>query len=75
MHAHPLKKMMQAGLLVSINSDDPAYFGGYIADNYQVAAEALNLSREEIIQLAKNSFQSSFLAADEKKEMIKKVQS
>lgn len=74
MSVYPLKKMMSGGLLVSINSDDPAYFGGYIADNYQAAAEALNLSKEEIVQLAKNSFQSSFLNADEKREMIKKIQ-
>lgn len=74
MSVHPLKKMMSDGLLVSINSDDPAYFGGYIADNYQAVAEALSLSKEEIIQLAKNSFQSSFLDADEKREMVKKIQ-
>ncbi|MBP9718400.1 adenosine deaminase [Candidatus Gracilibacteria bacterium] len=74
LHEHPLKKMMEAGLLVSINSDDPAYFGGYIADNYQAITEALNLSKEEIIQLAKNSFQSSFLTADEKREMITKIE-
>ena len=73
MQNYPLKKMMDAGLLVSINSDDPAYFGGYIADNYLAMMQALKLSRENIIQLAKNSFVSSFLPAEEKQKMLEKV--
>lgn len=71
---HPLKKMMKKGLLVSINSDDPAYFGGYIADNYRAVVQALNLSKEEITQLAKNSFASSFLKPGEKEKMIRMVE-
>ncbi len=53
---HPLRSMLARGLKVTINSDDPAYFGGYVNENY----EALNLTREEYEQLAKNSFDASF---------------
>lgn len=71
---HPLKKMMKKGLLVTVNSDDPAYFGGYVEENYLAIANALNLSKEDIIQLAKNSFTASFLDEEIKKQMIKKVE-
>ena len=70
---HPLMKMISKGLLVTINSDDPAYFGGYVNENYFGVAQALNLSKENICQLAKNSFQASFLDEEAKKQMIKKV--
>lgn len=61
MKEHPLRKMLDSGLLVSINSDDPAYFGGYLVDNYLAVTEALGLSREELCGLAVNSFATSFL--------------
>ena len=70
---HPLKKMLTAGLNVTINSDDPAYFNGYINENYLVLQKALKLTKEEIYTLAKNSFQSSFLNDSEKKHMIEKL--
>jgi len=70
---HPLKKMMGSGLLVTVNSDDPAYFGGYIEDNYIAIADALNLLKEDIYKLAKNSFMASFLNEDEKKKLIEKT--
>lgn len=70
---HPLKKMIQKNLLVTINSDDPAYFGGYVNENYSAIANALKLSKEEICQLAKNSFQASFLDDDQKEKMMQKV--
>ncbi|MDO9026924.1 MAG: adenosine deaminase [bacterium] len=73
MEDHPLQAMMQKGLLVTVNSDDPAYFGGYLNENYLAVARALNLSREEICQLAKNSFLASFLDERQKKMMLKKV--
>jgi adenine deaminase len=57
---HPLKRMLDLGLNVSINSDDPAYFGAYLGDNYRHAATALGLGAEEITRLAKNSIESSF---------------
>lgn len=70
---HPLKDMMDRGLLTTINSDDPAYFGGYINENYLAVAEALNLSKDDIYKLAKNSFTASFLEDNTKQQMIKKV--
>ncbi|HEY0105089.1 MAG TPA: adenosine deaminase [Rhizomicrobium sp.] len=62
---HPLKKMLQLGLRATVNSDDPAYFGGYLVDNYMAVADALALARDEIVTLAKNSFLGSFLGAAE----------
>lgn len=70
---HPLRKMMDAGLLVTINSDDPSYFGGYLAENYSAIAEALDLSHEELRQLAINSFTASFLEEDTKKKHIAEI--
>ena len=58
---HPMKRMLDLGLKATCNSDDPAYFGGYIGDNYLRTAEAVGLSRAEIVTLAKNSFTGSFL--------------
>lgn len=58
---HPLRKMLHAGLMVTVNSDDPAYFGGYINENFIAIAEALQLTATEIIQLAENSIGASFL--------------
>lgn len=60
LEAHPLKRMLDAGLKVTINSDDPAYFGGYVEENYVAATEALGLSRDEIERIAQNSLASSF---------------
>ena len=70
---HPLRKMMDKGLLVTINSDDPAYFGGYVNENYLAISKALNLSKEDICQLAKNSFVASFLDEEKKQQMMKQV--
>ena len=70
---HNLKDLLRRGLCVTINSDDPAYFGGYVAENYRAAREALVLSREDIVQLAKNSFEASFLPPEEKERWINAV--
>jgi adenosine deaminase len=70
---HNLKALLERGLCVTINSDDPAYFGGYVAENYRAAQEALNLSRGQIVQLAKNSFAASFLAPEEKRRWVDEV--
>jgi adenine deaminase len=59
---HNLKRLLDAGLCVTVNSDDPAYFGGYVAENYRATADALGLGRENIVRLARNSFTASFLA-------------
>lgn len=70
---HPLKKMLEKNLLVMINSDDPAYFGGYVEENYEAVADALNLTREEIVTLAKNSFRATFLLDEEKERYLRLV--
>ncbi len=58
---HPVDRMLAHGLRATINSDDPAYFGGYIGDNYRAVAKGRNLSREACVTLARNSFLGSFL--------------
>ncbi|MRS11681.1 MAG: adenosine deaminase [Actinobacteria bacterium] len=73
MASHPLKKLMDSELLVTVNSDDPAYFGGYLTDNYLAAAEALGLSAAQLTDLAANSFAASFLDDDEKDARILEV--
>jgi adenosine deaminase len=64
---HNLKRLLDAGLCVTVNSDDPAYFGGYVAANYRAAAEALRLGRDDVVRLARNSFTASFLDPAEKR--------
>jgi adenosine deaminase len=59
--AHPLKTMLDLGLRATVNSDDPAYFGGYVNQNFNAVAEALDLSRADLLTLARNSFKGSFL--------------
>lgn len=58
---HPIKTMLKKGLMATINSDDPAYFGGYINDNFYQLAEAVDLSDDDIFTLVENSFKASFL--------------
>ncbi|MDB9525819.1 adenosine deaminase [Oscillatoria sp. CS-180] len=70
MAEHNLKKLLDRGLCVTVNSDDPSYFGGYVAENYQAAADALNLNQTELYQLAKNSFKASFLSPENKQKLI-----
>jgi adenosine deaminase len=71
---HPLKKMMEKGIVVTVNSDDPAYFGGYINENYLAVAQTLNLTKAEVGELAKNSFNASFLSPKEKKDAIENIE-
>lgn len=71
---HPLKTMLDKGLLVTVNSDDPAYFGGYINENYlAVQQEAANLDFHDIYKLAENSFKASFLDGREKQAVLQKL--
>ncbi|MGA3138542.1 MAG: adenosine deaminase [Xanthobacteraceae bacterium] len=70
---HPLRRMMDKGLMVTVNSDDPAYFGGYVNDNYRAVGSALSLTREEIIALARNSVQASLLSAAAKAEVLAEI--
>lgn len=71
---HPLKKMLKIGLKVTINSDDPAFFGGQVNKNYEEVQKALNLTKEEIYTLAKNSFQYSFLDEDTKEKYLNELE-
>jgi adenine deaminase len=73
MKNHPIKKMLDLGLHVTINSDDPAYFGGYLLENYFAVQETLDLSIQNIYQLVVNGFTSSFLSQQEKESHLKKV--
>lgn len=73
MTQHPLKIMLEKGLMATVNSDDPSYFGGYINENYLAVARALNLGKKELGQLAKNSFRASFLPEKEKAVMVQKI--
>jgi adenine deaminase len=73
MHHHNLRKLLEAGLAVTINSDDPAYFGGYMNDNFVATFEALELDKNDAKQLAKNSFNASFLDAPTKQKYLDEV--
>lgn len=66
MENHNLKTMLHEGLCVTVNSDDPAYFGGYLNENYRAIQESLKLSPQELIQLAKNSFEASWIPQADK---------
>jgi adenosine deaminase len=70
---HVLPDMLDAGLVVSINSDDPAYFGGYVGDNYAAVEEELRLSRHDLAEVARQSFRSSFLPDDRITELIAEI--
>jgi len=61
MREHPIRQMLAAGLRATVNSDDPAYFGGYMNDNFEALVDATDLSADEIVKLVRNSFKSSFL--------------
>ena len=71
---HPLKKMLNLGLKATVNSDDPAYFGGYMNANFLQTAEALDLTQEEIKTLVKNSFEYSLLSEEEKAKYLADVE-
>ncbi|MFB7312272.1 adenosine deaminase [Streptomyces sp. NPDC056192] len=64
---HPLRAMLDAGLVCTVNSDDPAYFGGYVGDTFHAVQEALGLEREQLRTLARNSFEAAFLDHDEER--------
>ncbi len=70
--AHPLRTLIDAGVVVTINSDDPAYFGGYVGDNYAAVA-GLGLSRSELAGLAENSIAASFASVERKDELVAHV--
>jgi adenosine deaminase len=67
---HPIKTLLQRGLVATINSDDPAYFGGYVAENFIASHEHLHFSAEEIYHFAKNSFVASFITNEEREGFV-----
>lgn len=73
MQEHNIKELLHAGVKVTINSDDPAYFGGYMNQNFMATAQALNLTADEIKTLAKNSFEASFLGKAEKQKWMTQI--
>ena len=75
MRAHPIRRMLENKLKATINSDDPAYFGGYINENFEALATALGLSRDEIRQLVLNGFESSFLDTESIQKHVTAVNS
>jgi adenine deaminase len=70
---HPLRRMMDKGLIVTVNSDDPAYFGGYVNQNYLAVSEALGLRREEIAMIVGNGIKASLLTKPEKEAALADV--
>ncbi len=74
MEDHNLKELLKRGAKITLNSDDPAYFGGYLNANFAAAAESLDLSHEELIVLAQNSFEASFMNDTEKQRWIQECQ-
>ena len=70
---HPVPEMLKQGLHVTLNSDDPAYFGGYVNKNYEAMAEHAGVTREQLVQIAKNSFEGSFLPDEDKARHIAEV--
>lgn len=74
MQQHNIRRLLQQGVKVTVNSDDPSYFGGYMNDNFIAITEALDLSADELKQLTINSFEASFLPAAQKQAWIEKIQ-
>jgi adenosine deaminase len=70
---HPLKRLLDRGLCVTVNSDDPAYFGGYVGENYRACRAALGLSDADVASLARNSFRASFVTEDERRRLLAEV--
>jgi len=73
MEEHPVLKMLEKGLLATIHSDDPAYFGGYMNENYYETAKALRLNEDHLMQLAINAFEASWLSSEDKQQHISEV--
>ena len=74
MRNHPIKKMLDLGLKATVNSDDPAYFGGYVNENYQAIADNLDLTKDDILTLARNGFEASFCTNTQKQAMIARLE-
>jgi adenosine deaminase len=71
---HPMKRLLNAGLCATVNSDDPAYFGGYLNENFVQTVQALGLTEADVVQLARNSFEASFLCDEHRAELLRKLE-
>jgi adenosine deaminase len=71
--AHPLREMLARGLVVTVSSDDPAYFGGYVGDNYRALVDELGLTRDDLVTLARNSFHASVLDDDVRDRYLREL--
>jgi adenosine deaminase len=74
LEVHPLRSMLNAGLLVTVNSDDPPYFGGYVSENLIECQRALGLSKEEIVGLVRNGFEAAFITTEERSQYLAAVE-
>lgn len=74
MKDHPLKKMLDLGLKATVNSDDPAYFGGYMTENFKAVANALNLNKADLLTLTRNGIEASFVSDADKDRMNKRLE-
>jgi adenosine deaminase len=72
---HNIRRLLERGLCVTVNSDDPAYFGGYLLENFEAIERGLGLTRAELVTLARNSFEASFLEAAEKQRWFAAIES
>jgi len=70
---HPLPRMLGAGLRVTVNSDDPAYFGGYVDDNYTAIADFCDLDEASLADLARHSIEASFLDGPRRKALLDEI--
>jgi adenine deaminase len=70
---HPLRRMLDKGLVATVNSDDPAYFGGYVQENYRASAQALRLGRDEVAALARNGIAASLMPTSEKTALLAEI--
>jgi adenosine deaminase len=71
---HPMKRLLDAGLCATVNSDDPAYFGGYLNANFEQTVQALGLSRQDVIALARNSLEASFVSEARRAELLAELE-
>jgi adenine deaminase len=74
LESHNLRRLLERGLCVTVNSDDPAYFGGYLLENYLAVQEALALTREQLTLLARNSIEASFLSPADKRRRLEAIE-